>query len=457
MAKLNTANSITPPMIVCRNPENISIKDKKILESFFSSLSDESKLTLLDIVCSDTITSKDVALYHMTIEKLKREVTEKLSPYIRSGSKIVYFVPSKNQFKARVPKALLVEGKSAPQCASTELQMWNKLYQYLCSNKNTETLETLAIKWFEEREKDLDIKARTRRRNKNTWDKYYKNNPIIKIPLTKLTAKDIKAFYKSYTNGRKITRGELGNIKGVFNMILSYAVDNNIVGLNVAKSVDTKDLKCKKVNNDDKVYTREERTALFNYLNSIPQNVYTLGIKLMFCLDIRIGELKALKWSDVDMEAGQIYIHSQIVDAEGANGKWCQEECDYTKAQEEGSGGGGERWLPLSRTAKQVLLQLKLLCSNSEFILINKAGTTVKTNKFNEHLHKYCDACGIRYLSSHKIRFYAVTEQARIGKSLSDIQYNSGHRNKGTTEGYIRRVQNREKAVADEDWEKIFG
>jgi len=335
--------------------------------------------------------------------------------------------------------------------------MWNKLYQYLCSNKNTETLETLAIKWFEEREKDLDIKARTRRRNKNTWDKYYKNNPIIKIPLTKLTAKDIKAFYKSYTNGRKITRGELGNIKGVFNMILSYAVDNNIVGLNVAKSVDTKDLKCKKVNNDDKVYTREERTALFNYLNSIPQNVYTLGIKLMFCLDIRIGELKALKWSDVDMEAGQIYIHSQIVDAEGANGKWCQEECDYTKAQEEGSGGGGERWLPLSRTAKQVLLQLKLLCSNSEFILINKAGTTVKTNKFNEHLHKYCDACGIRYLSSHKIRFYAVTEQARIGKSLSDIQYNSGHRNKGTTEGYIRRVQNREKAVADEDWEKIFG
>jgi integrase len=393
----------------------------------------------------------------MAINKIKKEVIELFKPYIRANSKIVYHCPSTDRWKAHIPKALIIEGNDVPHSASTELQMWHKLHQYLIGEEQVETLETLSVKWFEERAKDLDIKARTRRRNKNVWDKYYKNNPIIKIPLKKLTPRDVKAFYKSYTQGRQITRGELGNIKGIFNMMLSYAVDNNIVEINVAKVVDTRDLKCKKVNNSKKVYTRKERAALFSYLKSIPKNVYTLGIMLMFCLDIRIGELKALKWEDVDLETGQIYIHSQIVDAEDENGKWCQELCDYTKAQEESADSGGERWLPLSNTAKNVLLQLKMLCGSSEYILTNKAGTTIKTNKFNEHLQKYCTACGIRYLSSHKIRFYAVTEQAKLGKDLLEIQYNSGHKNKSTTEGYIRSVRNKEDAVVDDTWEQIFG
>ena len=427
-------------------------KDILLAQLIYKTFSDEEKLSLLDLLDGGTITSKDVAIYYMVISKIKKEVIEQFKPYIRENSKIVYHCPSKNRWKARIPKALIIEGKDVPQSASSELQMWHKLYEYLFGEEKAETLETLAVKWFEERAKDLDIKARTRRRNRNVWDKYYKNNPIIKVPLKKLTPKDIKAFYKSYTQGRKITRGELGNIKGIFNMMLSYAVDNNIIDINVAKVVTTKDLKCKKVNNSKKVYTREERAALFSYLKSIPQNVYTLGIMLMFCLDIRIGELKALKWEDVDLETGQIYIHSQIVDAEDENGKWCQEFCDYTKAQEENADSGGERWLPLTKTAKHVLNQLKVLCGGNEFILLNQKGTTIKTNKFNEHLKKYCTACGIRYLSSHKIRFYAVTEQAKLGKDILEIQYNSGHKNRETTEHYIRPNQRKENAVVTDTW-----
>ncbi|MCR4789171.1 MAG: hypothetical protein K5888_11335 [Lachnospiraceae bacterium] len=105
-------------------------------------------------------------------------------------------------------------------------------------------------------------------------------------------------------------------------MVLDYAVNNEIIDHNVARDVSTKSLKCKIVNNKDKVYTPEERAALFEYLISIPQNVYTLGIMLMFCLDIRIGELKALKWSDYDESKGQIYIQRQIVDRKDENGKW---------------------------------------------------------------------------------------------------------------------------------------
>ncbi|SFC42005.1 tyrosine-type recombinase/integrase [Butyrivibrio sp. YAB3001] len=440
MEQLNSKNVIT----------SFHQKDKPLIDTFYISLSEDEKLQLLDAILTDKIVSKDVAIYQMTLDKLKKDVVEKFAPYVRDTSKIVYYCPSKNQYKARVPKALIVEDNPAPQCAVSELQMWDKLHKYLFGDIENTTLEALYVKWLAERKADADISSKTYDRNVNTWDKYYKGNPITTIPLSKLTAKKIFDFYKSFTSGRSISRAELGNIKGIINMIYDYAVVNDIVSSNIAKTVSTKSLKCKIVNNKDKVYTPEEREKLFTYLQSLPQNVYTLGIMLMFCLDVRIGELKALRWTDYNENKGQIYIHNQIVDRKDENGKWCQLELDYTK-----SGEDGDRWLPVSKTARNILSQLKLLSGNSEFILTNQAGTTVKTNKFNEYLKKYCEACGVRYLSSHKIRFYAVTEQAKAGMDLLTIQHNSGHRCKSTTLHYMRNASN--EAVADERWEKVFG
>lgn len=433
-------------------PNYLSIKhrdtDIKLAYEVYETCSDSEKLTLIDYMVGGIIKSKDVAIYEMTLNKLKKEVIERLRPYVRESAKIVYYCPSKKQYKARIPKALIIEEKPVPQCATTEYQIWLKLHNYLYGEEAT--LETLAELWFAERKQDLDVSSKTFDRNMNTWNKYFKNNPIVKLPIRKLTANKFYTFYKGYTAGRAISRGELGNIKGISNMILDYAVNNEYIDRNVARAVSAKTLKCKIVNNNDKVYTPEERRTLFDYLVSVPPNVYTLGIMLMFCLDIRIGELKALKWADYNEKDGQIYVHSQIVARKDEDGKWYQQELDYTK-----SGEDGDRWLPVTKTAKHILSQLRLLSNNKEYILINNGGTTIKTNKFNEHLKKYCTACGIRYLSSHKIRFYAVTEQAKAGMPLPSIQYNSGHRCKDTTLGYIRNAENR--AICDDKWNAIFG
>ncbi len=430
--------------------EKYQKNDIRLARKIYEDCSNDEKILLLDYIDGGKINSRDVAIIRMTLAKIKKDVITKLRPYVRNTDKIVYYCPSKNKYKAYIPKALLKEDTAVPQCAVSEYQMWYKLYTYLYGDYADATLEYLAELWFKERKKDLDVSSKTYDRNKNTWDKYFKDNPIVKIPVRRLTANKFYLFYKAYTAGRAITRAELNNIKGIPNMVLDYAVNNEIIEHNVARDVSTKSLKCKIVNNKDKVYTPEERAALFEYLISIPQNVYTLGIMLMFCLDIRIGELKALKWSDYDESKGQIYIQRQIVDRKDENGKWFQLELDYTKGGED-----GDRWLPISKTAKHLLTQLKLLSNNKEYILINRGETTIKTNKFNEHLQKYCHACGIRYLSSHKIRFYAVTEQAKIGMDLATIQYRSGHKCKTTTLHYIRNASI--NAVCDEKWESVFG
>lgn len=133
MNKLNQNNSI-------QSDNSIPQKDIPVISELFTKLSDHEKLLLLEILENGTITSKDVAIYEMTLEKLKKEVIAKFYPYIREGSQIVYFVPSKNQYKARIPNALRKEGTPIPQCTVTELQMWNNLHKYLYGDIENSTL-----------------------------------------------------------------------------------------------------------------------------------------------------------------------------------------------------------------------------------------------------------------------------------------------------------------------------
>jgi len=328
--------------------------------------------------------------------------------------------------------------------------MWKKLYDYLFGLKAEKvTLEILFPEWMKQRENDKDLASNTIRRNKQIWEKYYHNHELIKLSIEKIKASQIKQFYKEYTQGRNITRRELGNIKIIMNGLFSMAVEHDMIMSNVALAVNTRDLKCKVVHNNDMIYTKNERDALLTYLETIPDNAYTLGISLMFCLDVRIGELKALNWSDYNADRKTITIQREIVDRYDDNGKWSQVELDHTKA-----GEGGDRVEPVSPRAQKILERLKKLNPDCNRIILNSSGTTLKTNKFNLYLKKYCTGCGIRYFSSHKMRFYAVTEQAKAGMDLVTIQYLSGHKNPDTTFKYMRTA--RLTNESNDKWDKVF-
>ena len=59
-----------------------------------------------------------------------------------------------------------------------------------------------------------------------------------------------------------------------------------------AVKVSTKDLILKDVDNSKSIYTDKEREQ---------------------CIPLRIGEIRALQWSDVDFGTKQIYVHREVV------------------------------------------------------------------------------------------------------------------------------------------------
>ena len=66
-------------------------------------------------------------------------------------------------------------------------------------------------------------------------------------------------------------------------------------------------------------------------------------------------------------------------------------------------------------------------------------GRTGNTDTFNHHLRKACEASGIAYHSSHKIRFYAASS-AFTGDNIVEIGRQMGQKHVSTTMRYLRNV-----------------
>lgn len=119
---------------------------------------------------------------------------------------------------------------------------------------------------------------------------------------------------------------------------------------------------------DDKLnnshYTEKERIKLLDDLASIPEekkDCYDLAIELDFELGLRIGELKALRFDDFKDDF--VHIHAQILE-KVVNGHKQNVYVDYVKTQNE----EGERYLPLTPRAKEILARIKALSFDNDFL-----------------------------------------------------------------------------------------
>ena len=392
------------------------------------------------------------------IEEMKKELLAKkrvlkvkgaLYPYIREGSQIAAYDASRNRYKLRLPQPLRRDDQIW-FTGATEQEVYDKVYLYLFGDDKY-TLRTLFAQVMEAKENDPDTSSLTVTRYHQIWNKYYEHEKISDVPITTIKASDIKRFFKEITGGRTMSRKNFVNIKSIFNVVYDLAVDNDLVDSNLSRNLSCRDLKFKAVDNSNKRYTDEDRDKILAYLDQMTdKSGYEYGIELMFCLCVRIGELRALRWSDIDFERHTVSISREIVLRKGEDGKNHFIEVNHTKGGEHGA-----RVLPLSERAERALYELRSQKIVSEHVCCNQAGEPLDGNKFNKHLKDVTKAVGIEYLSSHKIRFWSVTALARATNGdIQTVMYAAGHVDNNTTLHYIRAVQS---DVQSDKIKKCFG
>ncbi len=274
------------------------------------------------------------------------------------------------------------------------------------------------------------------------------NKPIVSIKKSHI----INYFDDLIGDGSLISKKTVSNIKTIFNKTFDFINLRDDMTVIDCKSIRISDMtrRCITVDNSNEVYDRDEIEALNRFLDTIEPNVYSCAIQLLTCLTIRVGELRALKWTDIDYENRQISLEHSMVSKNIDGRKESQIYVNYMKAHSK----SGKRKIDLSDYALYILSKLQAINGNNEYIFQSGGKKPVSTNKINAALEKYCNEIGIRYRSTHKIRFYTCSTLYENGIDENTIRYYMGHSSIGMTRHYDRR---KVKRLTTEEINKTLG
>ena len=323
------------------------------------------------------------------------------------------------------------------QITSTTLDgLYKKLWELEFGRENA-SLSDIYPEWLVWKRDNTSVCAKTLKEYTILWEKFFKGNPLTEIPIKNLAAKDYIAFFRQLTKGETMTKKSFTNTKSLLNGIYSYAIEQEIASFNPIRDIDCRQFSFKPVNHFDEAFTTEERDRLLKHLSG-NNSIYSLAIQLDFCLVLRIGELLALRWSDI--EGGNIHIQGQLLTETEMNDDLTFKARTRTNVQHiKGNTDKGFRYQPLTDNAKEILKRIKAVNPDGEYILM-RDGKQLLQDTFNEHLKKHCIEAGIKPRSSHKIRFTNASILYNNGMPLANLQNLLGHTTSAMTLHYIRSV-----------------
>lgn len=201
-------------------------------------------------------------------------------------------------------------------------------------------------------------------------------------------------------------------VKRIFQM----AVDNGKVDRNPALGLMVKVPETLK-----KVLTNAEAETFLSQAKLTNHRFYPIWALALFT-GCRSGELYALKWSDVDMEARTISVSRSW---NSKNGFTC------TKNQK-------SRMVPISDELMVFLRQLKLQRGKEEFVLPHlqewSRGEAAKVTK------AFCKAIGVTDIKFHDLRATFITNLLARGVPLAVVMAIVGHADMETTNVYLRQA-----------------
>lgn len=172
-----------------------------------------------------------------------------------------------------------------------------------------------------------------------------------------------------------------------------------------------------------KILSAAEQNSLEKYILS-HLDFTALGIYISLYAGLRIGEVCALKWSDIDFENKVIKVRSTVIRVTDDTGKSYD---DIGTAKTDAS----VRDIPMFNKLLIPLMKMKKL-SKSSFVISSKE-SFVNKRTFEYRYHKIMKSAGVTDVNFHALRHSFATRCIECGvdvKSLSEIL---GHSNVSVT------------------------
>ncbi len=287
----------------------------------------------------------------------------------------------------------------------------------------TKTYTDLLLQWLQS--KRITVKV-------STYSRYYSivttylHPALGSLFLSQLTTQIIENYiYNLLISGRKSNQKGLSpktvsDILIIIKNSVEYGKNN---GLDIPCNI--KQISIKKQDKEMRVLNVEEQSLLTNYLCQ-NTNLYKLGILLSLYTGIRIGELCALKWADLQLPAGIIKI-SKTLQRIPTIDEPTKTKIIITAPKSAHS----VRTIPLP----DCIVPIVTLFQNDPqaYVLTGETNRYAEPRIIQYHFQKYIKDIGLPPINYHTLRHTFATRCVELGfdiKSLSEIL---GHANVNIT------------------------
>ena len=265
------------------------------------------------------------------------------------------------------------------------------------------TLPIICREWLDQKLEYKEISGPSYTRYLTDYNRYFKDycHDFCHLPVREITDSNLRQFIKETIVNFDLTRKAYKQLHILLRGSLLYAKEEGYTDFSAGAFFYDLVLSDRMFSHGNKTapelqtFSDEEAEKLIQLLWA-EQDLRGLGLILMFQTGMRVGELAAIRWSEV--ADGEIRITAtEETYKDPKTGKKICTVVDHAKTD------AGERTILLPESSVKVIKAIRALNPFGEFMFMDKLGR-IRAKRFNTWLHRACKKVGIPERSTHKIR-----------------------------------------------------